>query len=133
MRPKHVFFVLIQLTWGILQTAAGAVLFVLFPGKTASVRGSAVRYWRFRSSVSLGLFIFIASEQKENEKLFLHEYGHFYQSLILGPLYLFVIGVPSFIWGNLPSLRKKRSERNIPYSRFYTERTAESLSERFPR
>ena len=44
--------------------------------------------------VSLGYFIFLDTE---NEIDIHHEWGHQLQSLLLGPLYLLVIGLPSAI------------------------------------
>lgn len=47
--------------------------------------------------VSLGQFIFLSSASARREPVYDHEYGHCLQSLILGPLYLFIIGIPSGI------------------------------------
>ena len=55
------------------------------------------------------------------------EYGHTIQSLILGPLYLILIGIPSTLWGFL--MAKKRKEKQIPYGAFITEKWANSLGE----
>ena len=60
----------------------------------------------------------------------MHEYGHSIQSLILGPLYLIIIGIPSTLWGFLPSLSAKRKKHHISYFIFYTERWANLLGER---
>lgn len=54
-----------------------------------------------------------------------HEYGHFKQSLILGWLYLLVIGLPSFIWCNCFDLYRLKND--IDYSSFYTEKWANKL------
>ena len=54
--------------------------------------------------VSLGIFIFI-NAKKQGDSLHdtqIHEYGHTIQSAILGPLWLFVIALPSVIWCNTP-------------------------------
>lgn len=52
--------------------------------------------WKLGSSLNLGMFIFTA--RPYDLKLIQHEYGHTVQSLILGPIWLFVIGLPSLIW-----------------------------------
>ena len=81
-----------------------------------------------RGAVTLGNYVFVGlnSEYKETVK---HELGHTIQSKILGPLYLIVIGIPSITYCGLrrlfPSLRKKN------YYNFYTERTANYLSEKY--
>ena len=81
-----------------------------------------------RGAITLGNYVFVGlnSEYKETVK---HELGHTIQSKILGPLYLIVIGIPSITYCGLrrifPSLRKKN------YYDFYTERTANYLSEKY--
>ena len=81
-----------------------------------------------RGAITLGNYVFVGlnSEYKETVK---HELGHTIQSKILGPLYLIIIGIPSITYCGLrrifPSLRKKN------YYNFYTERTANNLSEKY--
>lgn len=81
-----------------------------------------------RGAITLGNYVFVGlnSEYKETVK---HELGHTIQSKILGPLYLIVIGIPSITYCGLrrifPSLRKKN------YYNFYTESTANYLSEKY--
>ena len=59
------------------------------------------------------------------------EYGHTLQSLLLGPLYLIVIGAPSWLWCNLPPMRRLRKEKGIPYDAAYMERWATAWGEKF--
>lgn len=81
-----------------------------------------------RGAITLGNYVFVGlnSEYKETVK---HELGHTIQSKILGPLYLIIIGIPSITYCGLrrifPSLRKKN------YYNFYTESTANYLSEKY--
>ncbi len=56
-----------------------------------------------------------------------HEYGHTWQSMMLGPCYLVVVGIPSIIWSRSRRCRQARREKGIPYSAFYTERWADDL------
>lgn len=53
-----------------------------------------------RTGVSLGAFVLLGEKYKDSETTVKHEYGHSLQSLFLGPLYLFIIGIPSGL-GNL--------------------------------
>ena len=69
-------------------------------------------------SVTLGRHIFLSS--KATDTTVKHEYGHTIQSLILGPLYLIVIGIPSIIW----AATHKKLASNKSYYWFYTESTA---------
>jgi len=56
--------------------------------------------------------------------------GHTVQSVILGPLFLPVIGLPSLLWAGLPVFRKYRERRSVSYYWLYTERWANFLGER---
>lgn len=73
-------------------------------------------------SISLGIFLFISEDESF---LVNHEYGHTLQSLILGPLYLLVIGIPSLIWAGC--FEKYRQKYNKSYYDFYTEKWANKL------
>ena len=63
-------------------------------------------------------------------RLLVHEYGHTIQSLILGPLYLVVMGIPSTLWGWLPCCERARQQKNLSYFDFFTERWANRLGEK---
>ena len=81
-----------------------------------------------RGAVTLGNYVFVGLNS-EYRKTVKHELGHTIQSKILGPLYLIIIGIPSITYCGLrrlfPSLRKKN------YYDFYTEKTANYLSEKY--
>ena len=66
-------------------------------------------------SVTLGSYIFLSP--RATDTTVRHEWGHTRQSLILGPLYLIVIGIPSIIW----AATHKSIAPNKPYDWFYTE------------
>ncbi|MBO4604772.1 MAG: hypothetical protein J5657_05685 [Clostridiales bacterium] len=139
-----ILYMLVQCTWGILQTLAGFVTFLLnIRRRHFLYHGAVVTEWKLKSSVSLGLFVFVAEDpnfigrfkdrftrEEMKERLLVHEYGHTIQSLILGPLYLFVMGVPSALWGALPPCYKMRRRRHMSYFWFFTERWANYLGEK---
>jgi hypothetical protein len=52
------------------------------------------------SSFSLGPYVFIRNDCRDNNAVLAHERGHSRQSRLLGPLYLIFIGLPS-IAGNV--------------------------------
>ncbi len=118
-----------------MQTLLGLAVFlkhIKYPHHI--FRGSVVTYWEGDTGLSLGLFIFTgprdASSQTEirkREMLLVHEYGHFVQSLILGPLYLIIIGIPSVIWANIRFFERMRNRKGRSYYSFYTEKWASSL------
>ncbi len=122
---KRALYIILQWTWGIVQTLIGAILFIIFINKKHSFyNGAVATQWGFSCGVSLGMFIFV---DDENE-LLPHEYGHTLQSLILGPLYVFVIMLPSLCWAGIPLFKNIRRSKKLPYSFFYTEKWADYLS-----
>ena len=64
-----------------------------------------------------------------SRRLLVHEYGHTIQSLIFGPLYLIVMGIPSTVWGFLPYFNRKRKNEGLSYFSFFTEKWANFLGE----
>lgn len=122
-----------QCTWGILQTLMGAVIFLInIWNKHYSFHGAVVTEWGLETGLSMGLFIFVpkSADEKVTRRMLLHEYGHTVQSLILGPLYPFLINVPSALWCFLPCFKKRRKRENISYYSFITERWADALAEK---
>lgn len=68
--------------------------------------------------ISLGNFAFVSPVSAKKVATIMHEQeGHTYDSKLFGPLYLFVIGIPSIMWAWLGSKDKC-------YYDFYTERWA---------
>ena len=139
-------YVLIQCTWGFFQTFLGFLVFLAnLTRKHYCFHGAVVTEWPSRSGVSLGLFVFIpippplerSSDGKVSRGIFrrilVHEYGHTRQSLLLGPFYLPLIGLPSLIWNRLPYFRKRRKAHKKAYYAFFPERWANELGERYLR
>lgn len=141
---KRIAYCIGQCTWGFLQSALGALVFLMnIRSRHYFYHGAVITEWEDKSSVSLGMFVFITKEPFFYEKLkdsytkeelsgrlLVHEYGHTIQSLIFGPLYLIVMGIPSTLWGFLPSLNRKRKAEGISYFSFFTEEWANYLGER---
>lgn len=124
---NQLMYVLLQFTWGILQNIAGLVLFLgckILGRKSKMYKNAVATKWNNKyGSLSLGMFLFVTND--EDETLLAHEYGHSLQSIFLGPLWFFVIGIPSIIWaGCFDEYRKKN---NVSYYRFYTERWSNEL------
>jgi len=117
--------VLLQCTWGAAQTLLGLAFFL---GNLRAPHewhhGAVATYWKYPSGLSLGLFIFMPEDKRE--RLLPHEYGHTVQSLLLGPLYLLVIALPSVVWARSKYFQRKRREKNTSYYAFYTERWADA-------
>ena len=78
---------------------------------------------RMRGGISLGRYIFMAANYKDYlGATEAHELGHCRQSLLLGPLYLIVVGLPSLLWAAWWN-----EGRKVDYYSFYTEKWADRL------
>lgn len=140
MNRKRLFiFYLLQWTWGIIQNVLGLfVMLFLFMKNGRRLKGdfygSKITVWDRNDSASLGMFIFLSkAEVKRPMRVLVHEYGHCLQSCILGPLYMPLIGIPSFVWCNFSPLSRRRMKRGIRYSSFYPERWANHLGKKLTR
>lgn len=141
-RRRALTCLLIHCTWGLPQTAAGALVFLRYRTRPHFFyRGAVVTRYPLLSSLSLGPFIFLTDRPPRDQsgripdreiagRLLVHEYGHTVQSLFLGPLYLPVVGLPSALWNHFPPLRRKW-RGGVSYFSFFTEKSANKLGERF--
>lgn len=132
---KTALYWLIQCVWGLPQTVLGALLLLMHHrDEHFFYHGALVTRWQGRSSMSVGPFVFLTSDpffvdkfqgrytrEELTGRLLVHEYGHTIQSMILGPLYLIIIGIPSTLWGWIPSLNRMRREKQVSYFAFFTE------------
>ena len=130
-------FYLVQWTWGLTVNLAGGIAFLI----CTKIKG--YRYQRFGyayivyvpwkgGGLSLGLFIFMKDQHSNKKWTYntrIHEYGHTWQCLLLGPLYWVVIAIPSFIWCNC--FAKYREKNNVSYYKLYCESWANSWGEKF--
>lgn len=142
---RRFLFTLIQLTWGLPQTLVGLALYLYWLPRARTRRlyhGAIVTEWTTGGGISLGLFIFVSekasryqvdgrilTEAESKAGVRVHEYGHCIQSLLLGPVYLIAVGLPSYLWANLPALRRYRREKGVSYYAVYPERWANRLGE----
>ncbi len=142
---RRLLFTLVQLTWGLPQTLLGFILYLYWlpRAKTRYVyHGALVTEWTVGGGISLGLFVFVAekaglhtlngrelSADESKAGMRVHEYGHCVQSLLMGPVYLIAVGLPSYLWANLPPLRRWRRKKGLPYCAVYPENLANALGE----
>lgn len=137
---KKFLFYLIQWTWGLSVNLVGGLCYLFFKHikKCRTQRFGYAWYVYVPGNfggLSLGLFIFMrdTSNEKGKEKWLhntqIHEYGHTFQCLLLGPLYWVVIAIPSFIWCNLFDGYRKKN--NISYYKLYCESWANKWGEKF--
>lgn len=122
----------LQWTWGLLQNIAGLMIWLFL-----RAAGKGHRRFRFLGSpvteisggygsMGVGMFIFFGHSGAENgREILIHEYGHTWQSAILGPLFIPIVGLPSLIWAAMPLKKRK-----MKYMDFYTEAWANRLGKR---
>jgi hypothetical protein len=119
-----------QWTWGLPQTLLGAALYAVHrKDEHFDYHGAKATAWDKDTGISLGKFIFVPRKAGGSADSFLleHEYGHTLQSLILGPFYLFVIGIPSIVWASIYPSKRFPYTKNGYYA-FYTEKWADKLA-----
>ena len=124
------FMWVVRLTWGILETAIGFIVFIVFLfmhpeihyiANTIVVRvhTTIAGGWGF----ALGAFIFSNSDSVwDRDKFFCHEFGHSWpQLLLMGPLHPFLVSIPSVIrfW-----IRTYQTGYLTPYDSVWFEGTA---------
>lgn len=134
---KGFLFYLIQWTWGLPVNLVGGIAF-LINTKIKKRRWQRFGYayivyipWN-AGALSLGLFIFARDNHPKKNWTYntrIHEYGHTWQCLLLGPLYYIVIAIPSFIWCNV--FGGYRKKHNISYYALYCESWANSFGQKF--
>jgi hypothetical protein len=98
----------LMFSWELPQTILGGILLLLFHRRLRPWSlGREVRFAKYWTGsiywgVSLGQIIILGF--RYGHTTVLHEYGHTYQSMYLGPLYLLVIGIPSITFNILGRL-----------------------------
>ena len=121
----QVLYWIISLTWGALMTIPGLIgaLLVIIAGGKAEKNGFSfiVKIGGNWGGISLGAVAFCGNYEGEYfEYIRRHEFGHSIQNLIFGPLFLFVIGIPSLI----RSWLFKADKIKHPYDYIWFEYTA---------
>ena len=128
-------FYIIQWTWGLPVNLIGGIVYLICKllGRRQEKIGYA--YYTFlpwnQGGLTLGLFIFMKDNHPNKTWTYntiIHEYGHTWQTLLLGPLYWLVIAIPSAIWCNF--FEKYRKKNNVSYYVFYPEKWANYNGER---
>lgn len=128
---RRALYYALQWTWGLPQNIAGLLCMLIASTRGGGLRryrcrGAVVAEWDRYDSMSLGMFILFGHWRgADSDRVLAHEFGHTIQSIILGPLYLPVIGLPSLLWASVPAFSKLRRKRSLSYYSFYTEKWAD--------
>lgn len=106
--------------WQLPQNILGEILSLYYGARKGhDYRGVRLHYSpSIPGGISLGRHIIINDRNRNDEYEKMHEWGHTRQSLMLGWLYLAVIGLPSILWASRP---------RRDYFSFWTERWADTL------
>jgi hypothetical protein len=123
-----------RLTWQGLQTAVGYLYnsFSIVAGQVDEIKyyeGATFikgNNWGSTSAITLGSYVRGGTNMDLDitDDYFQHEFGHYLQSKVWGPAYLFGIGIPSII-----SAGKK--DPNYSHNYFWTEQDANARSLRY--
>lgn len=115
-------------TWEILQTIVGLIVWGVNLKRVESVShmgwAVVVRLNGIMWGVSLGRIIIVSD--RSTEKTVMHELGHSKQSLMLGVLYLFIVGIPSGL-RSLKFRRKTKDKKGRGYYEAFPENWADKL------
>lgn len=79
-------------------------------------------------AVSLGEYILVDKSWLPGNHIIRHEYGHTKQSHMLGPLYLFIVGIPSAFQNKLGRILAKKG--NNEYRKNYYNRFPENWADK---
>lgn len=112
--------------WQLPQNLLGLLFLLFLRGeKRHELKGIKFYYQkRFPGGITLGEYIMLGSR---NETTVRHEYGHVLQSRMLGPLYLFIIGLLSLLHAWLNGAIGCCKGHPEGYYHFYTEKWADKL------
>ncbi len=103
---KKILYVIIQCTWGIIQTSLGFIVFLInIKNKHYFYHGAIITERNVPSSVSLGMFVFTTTnpmkdkrtkdripDEELSKRLLVHEYGH---------TSYFWTTIPNYIWNTI--------------------------------
>ena len=124
--------------WEFPQIIVGLGVYAWMKTRQMVVHVESEKYRVFietrKTGVSLGWFIFWTPAGNRFAELTndcrMHEYGHARQSVMLGPLYLFVVGIPSLLRVIYSKLYFRKYHRHWPgYFRGFPENWADELGD----
>lgn len=104
--------------WQFPQNIIGLLLLLFNKGEKKHNLNDITFYYddNFPGGITLGEYILVGSKTVVR-----HEFGHVLQSRILGPLYLFVIGIPSIVHAAINKYIGCCKRHKEGYYHFYTE------------
>lgn len=99
MKINKTLFYILNFTWGIIMNIIGAVVAAIvtsFGAKPEKHAGSVlIKVGHNWGGLSLGIFCFVCHEA--GKRTLNHEFGHSIQNALYGPLFPFIVAIPSAI------------------------------------
>lgn len=131
MKTFNKLYYILSFTWGIIPNLIAAIFVVpIFSIVFRKDLKRETRYGRWVfiggngwGGLSLGNFIFMAHSAAKGTQTTRHEIGHSLQNILWGPLWLFVIGIPSFTryWYRETPAYKNHPEKYTDYDAIWFE------------
>lgn len=131
---------ILQCTWGFAQNLLGLLIRLKYlKNKCYIFRTSIVTIWDKNYNIGCGMFIFLSGnkryvdtlkDKKEKYDTLVHEYGHSIQSIILGPLFIPIIAIPSLVWAFSKTFQRMRIKNNTSYYWLYCELWANMIGDK---
>lgn len=128
MKIKNILLFALLFIWQIPQNLVAVLMlpFLCHNLRLVCYRNFCLCYTssNMEGGISLGNFAFVSNKMALMPEYVSHEVdGHTKQSKILGPLYLFVVGIPSILWASF-----RNRYRHPDYYSFYTEKWANNCA-----
>ena len=89
--------------WQIPQNIIGFVMWAFFKicgDAEPIVKNKYSKVYRSKymsGGISLGCFAFVSNYSSTKKEIVMHEQGHMWDSKVMGPLYLLIVGLPSML------------------------------------
>ena len=89
--------------WQLPQNMVGFIMWLYFKiaGDLETIvnnKYSKVYRSKYMSGgISLGCFAFVSNYSSKKQEVVMHEQGHMWDSKVMGPLYLLIVGLPSLL------------------------------------
>lgn len=126
------FYYLLSCTWGILLTALGWILTLIFA--IIKLFNSNITfekyYWIYCVKVPPKLWggfetgLMFLRDLNSTKEIDEHEFGHTFQNALLGPLFPILVGIPSAIRYWYQNIREAKGKSNKPYDSIWFEDAA---------
>lgn len=97
------FIYVLLFIWQLPQNMVGFVMWLYFKlsgDLEMIVKNKYSQVYRSKNmlgGISLGTFAFVSNNLGQNEVYVKHEIGHMWDSKLMGPLYLLIVGLPSLL------------------------------------